>query len=433
MKRPTTDELADFGVAVVLVLTVVGYPLIAPVSLWFDISNRTVSVPFRGLVLSIALAVMVLTPYTSRRVKVNYFWAVWWIFWVWYLFRIVFDAWAAPETLHLPLEEYLLSAAGIALLPAVALASGISPGSLGDLLRWFFLAAFAAAGLNFAQILLDGSFDGLSALFLGRKYTETLNPIWFGHLGVTLVILATCALLSAGGGRVERLLQWFAVVFGGLVLVVSASKGPLLSLFVVFPAIVLLVLRRIGGKAVLVAAGAGGAVVLAIVFFGEILVQNSLFYRLQQAFSGQSTGSIGRRLELYRAGIDIVLDNPILGAGIGPLGEMARYPHNLLLESFMVNGIVGGLLFSLILLFGLYHCARTVISGTFRTAWIPLLYLQYLVGAMVSGSLYDSSIMWGLTAFLMGQEVWLSAKGNRLPVSERVAGSSNPAEGEALQ
>ena len=433
MKRPLTDELTDFGVASVLVLTVVGYPLIAPISLWLDISNRAVSIPFRGLVLSIALAVIVLIPYTSQRAKGNYFWVVWWIFWVWYLFRIVFDAWSAPETLHLPLEEYLLSAVGIALLPAVALGSGISPGRLGDLLRWFFLAALVAAGLNFAQIFLDGSFDRFSVLFFGRKYTETLNPIWFGHLGVTLVILATCTLLSPGGGRMKRLLQWFAVVFGGLVLVISASKGPLLSLFVVFPAIVLLVLRRIGDKAVLVATGAGGAIVLAVVFFSDLLIQNSLFHRLQQAFSGQAAGSIDKRLELYRAGIDIVLDNPILGAGIGSLGEMAGYPHNLLLESFMVNGIVGGLLFSLILLFGLYHCVKTVIFGTVGTAWISMLYLQYLVGARVSGALYNSYIMWGLTAFLMGQKVWLSGKGDRFPVSKNGAGSSNPAEGEAVQ
>lgn len=401
MRGFSAKDFGDIGAAAVLILVVVGYPFMAPFSLWFDISNRAVSVPFRGVVAVLSLALILWRTVITRNWTINYFWSLWWLFWGLYVLRIFFDARFYPEVLRLSPGEYLLYAVGVTLVPATALSFGISPRRLRPLLRWFFYAALAAAVLNIAQVMFDGSQNGLSALFVGRKYTGTMKPIWLGHLGVTLMILGVCALFSPGASVYERLVFATAVVFGGLILMMSASKGPLLSFLVILLFFILRALRGMDRKTVLGMAGGGILMLFLGVLFRDALTQNSLFYRLAQVFSGQSTGSIDKRLEMYIDGAGLFLRNPLLGAGIEPLGF---YPHNILLESFMTNGIVGGAVFSLMIVFSLYHVMKTVLRGGVEL-WIPLLYLQYLVGAMFSGALYNSYMMWGLMAFLMGQKL----------------------------
>ncbi|ASQ89836.1 hypothetical protein CHL67_01895 [Prosthecochloris sp. GSB1] len=416
MRRSRTIDFGDIVGAAVLVLVVVGYPLIAPFSAWFDIPNRTLSVPFRGLVAILSLALILRRAVITRHWTVNYFWFLWWLFWGFYVLRIFFDAWFYPEVLRLPLGEYLLYAVGVTFVPATALSFGISPQHLRPLLRWLFYVAFAAAFLNLSQLVLDSPQKGLSALFAGRKYTDTMNPIWLGHLGVTLMILGVCAFFSLRSTAYERPVFAAAVVFGGLMLIMSASKGPLLSFLVILPLFILLALRGMDRKAVLGVVGTGVLILFIGAYFSDTLMQSTFFHRLDQVFSGQSTGSVDKRLEMYIEGVELFFRNPLLGVGVEPLGF---YPHNILLESFMTNGLPSGLMLFLMLVLSFYHAMKIVFRGG-SEFWMPLLYLQYLVGAMFSGALYNSSMMWGLMAFLMGQKLCSDCNENRMGEEEHV-------------
>ena len=61
---------------------------------------------------------------------------------------------------------------------------------------------------------------------------------------------------------------------------------------------------------------------------------------------------------------------------------------------------IGGLLFLGVVIVGTAAAVRKLVQST-ETAWIAMLFLQYLLGAMVSGSLYSSAQMWVLMAFVV--------------------------------
>lgn len=105
--------------------------------------------------------------------------------------------------------------------------------------------------------------------------------------------------------------------------------------------------------------------------------------------------------------------HPLLGAGIEPLGQ---YPHNLIVESFLAIGIVGGMVFvSLVLISTI---AAWIVLRTDRTHfWIGLLFVQHMIWAMLSGSLYGSAATWCLMAAVV-------ARASQLTVSAGEMGGS---------
>jgi O-antigen ligase len=114
------------------------------------------------------------------------------------------------------------------------------------------------------------------------------------------------------------------------------------------------------------------------------------------------------RMQLYAEGWRLLMDHPFIGAGIEPLGW---YPHNLILESFLLSGVISGIIFAALFFFVALKAVHVLLSGT-SNSWIPLIYLQYAVGAMFSFAIYSSVQFWVLMAAVavMGYE------GNRMLV-----------------
>jgi len=68
-------------------------------------------------------------------------------------------------------------------------------------------------------------------------------------------------------------------------------------------------------------------------------------------------------------------------------------PHNILLESMMALGVAGlGLL--LVSMTASLAAAGDVIRAGPRHAWVGLIYLQYIVNGMLSGSLFTDGAFW---------------------------------------
>jgi O-antigen ligase len=86
------------------------------------------------------------------------------------------------------------------------------------------------------------------------------------------------------------------------------------------------------------------------------------------------------------------LDQPLLGSHALELGSYT-YPHNVLLESLMATGVLG---FALLLgsMGPATLAALRIIRAESQFMWIALIYLQYVVHCMVSGSLYLEASFW---------------------------------------
>lgn len=373
----------------VLLLSIVGYPLVAPLSLGLGFPNRIVSVPFRGIVLALSVACIASAMVRGLRYRAQPHWLCLLGFWILYLGRIALDAVLNPAALRLPASEYAMFAIGLCLLPGIAVST--RPQALSD--AGFSLQVTRAGAIavvaNIATILGSGSALTLLTIASTRFETDTLNPISLSQLGVTILLLtAWVAHRGELRGNRDRLLAMVAASVGVLAIVLGASRGPVLALLVGLVAVAFE-----GGSArnrAFWRALTLGIPVVAIGLIAGLASETDsgslyLFTRLREGLFSDDV-----RSQLIADGTLSILSSPWLGAGVEPLGF---YPHNLILESFLVFGIPSGLMFLFAFSAAALRSLRMLALGH-PGGWYALLFLQFSVMAQLSGALYDSAAFW---------------------------------------
>jgi len=191
--------------------------------------------------------------------------------------------------------------------------------------------------------------------------------------------------------KLNSLLYLFTMAIGIIVMMLASSRGPLISVVIC----ILLLLWK-SGKLNLRFGLICGFLMLGI-WSGTAFTSSygsSFFERLfalSNEFDTESYGGLGRA-GLYKAAFELVVEHPFIGAGIEIPG--VGYPHNLTLEAFLVLGIGGGCLFLYFLVIGTMKSFQLLRKQEPGWGWLGLLFLQYMVGGMFSGTLYGSYLFW---------------------------------------
>jgi hypothetical protein len=224
--------------------------------------------------------------------------------------------------------------------------------------------------------------------------TSVLNPISVGHLGVSVLIVTLCG--TADAGRIPRLLRMLLIGLCVVVIVASVSRGPILAALV---AVMLIALRLRGSgrrrvglvgtllRFALLATGTAG-VVYAIGYLedaGHVNFVSRLTDTLQDTSSQE-------RISMILGAWHQFTENPLAGSAFVELRFMMN-PHNILLESLMALG-VGGLALLLFSMSASLLATAQVLRAASRHAWVALIYLQYVINGMLSGSLFTDSAFW---------------------------------------
>ena len=102
------------------------------------------------------------------------------------------------------------------------------------------------------------------------------------------------------------------------------------------------------------------------------------------------------RFEAWSRAWQSFQENPIFGSGL-EIGPPLQYPHNVIVEALMATGIVGVTIFSIIL-FLAFRAGRRIVLHRPQVGWLTLLMVQYVAGALVSGTVYSNSVMWMMLA-----------------------------------
>ena len=235
-------------------------------------------------------------------------------------------------------------------------------------------------------------FPLLAMLFVPQQPSTLLR--WVALVGSVLAVLV--ALASGSRGPVMALLGIGAV---GLVWRVATSRGP--------------GARTLLGTALLAAIG------VAIVASGSIDLPSVSTQRFATFgdFLGSITGggetggfddeSAGARLLLFGFAIDLFASSPFIGTGTGgypalspaALGhfEANAYPHNAILQVAAEYGLLGvSILVALIFL----ALTRRLPERSWALG-VRLLFVFYLLNAMVSGDVFDDRVTWGLAMLVL--------------------------------
>lgn len=126
-----------------------------------------------------------------------------------------------------------------------------------------------------------------------------------------------------------------------------------------------------------------------------------------------SSVSIGNRLKYVQNALDHWTTNFILGTGIDSVmyynGDLGRHVHNVLIESVVEFGIIGGLpflfFFFLTVVF-FHHVFRIAVqSRDSNVIWIGMVFVTFFVFGLFSGSLSQIRNLWLLSCIVMAIDI----------------------------
>lgn len=392
--------------AAVLTLSLVGFPLVAGLAEAMHIEATGASVAMRGLldVLSVLVVLHVLARHGrfARTTAVGMLF----VFWGGYLLRMYFATTFLPYPLAWPPVMYWVWGVGACLIPAIALCTVPESQAYALAFRWCFALALCA-GAVMAGVGGTDVVDATGQMYASGRFRLTaLNPISLGQHGVSLVILALWAWQGMSHAKNVYASVMFAVgVALGLYLVIaSASRGPLLSLLGALLLWAWATRGRQKGRVMALIICVITAGVVAIIHLTATGVFDTL-ERVKQAINGDGAAVIDR-VQLLRAAIEQFQSSPLIGNSLVDKLDGA-YPHNLVIESFMATGVLGGFLFVGVILVALSY-AWKLVRWRANEAWIGLLFAQYLVEAQTSGGLYSSTLFWAFLAAVLSAyySVW---------------------------
>ncbi len=399
MWRVSAERARRAGYAVLVACAYFGFPIAALVPVLLGMPSRSISIVYRVLVAagSLMYAAWVL-PTRRSALAPPAQWALGFLA-IMLLARLAWDSFVAQLPLDLPWQDLWAQVLVFVLIPALPFLVAPDREALAisrRLCRWAGVVAVFAAVL--------GALYSVRQFSLGKRLaTDVVNPITVGATGVSLFILA----LSYTSTARTRAAQWVRVsgrVVGGVlgisVCAMSASKGPLLSLAAVMLIMFFYRLARLPisrqvweSCAALVILGLLAALAMYLNEHGIL----TIYSRISDFASDQSTAA---RLQAWRGALAQFDSSPLWGSAAVEL-TTRYYPHNAILEVMMATGVGGLLLLLLLQLWGAI-AAHSVLVNAPEFSWVALLFLQYAIGALLSGSVYLTGATWASLLMVLG-------------------------------
>lgn len=317
------------------------------------------------------------------------------LFWVMYSFRLIYDLYY--REIHL-LSPYYSGSSKIAfyafggiLIPMTVIlftnlkikASYFKKG-LKSVLDLAAIATILGVLIvyknNFFNVFLDRYYL-INEEFIG-EYGSMFTPIVISRLGAIIVVNNLISQYKR-----HKYIEITSSILGIILLFLGASRAPL----IICAVCVLIFLWTKSKKQLFFYLVLISTIILLIKPFFKIL-DLSLINRL--------ANSENNRIEHWKSAIDGFINNPIFGNQIFDT-YLFQYPHNIILESFMSLGFFGGILILIIIINSLrtYNFFRR--NNFFE---IYYLYAQFLIFAMISGSIFFSVEFWILTACIANRE-----------------------------
>jgi hypothetical protein len=356
--------------------------------------------PYRAAFLGLSIWVMWRAFEQGRSIaRGRYLWILI-AFWVIFLLRMFADTVLMERDLYFTTAEYWLMTLGITLVPSAGFLVVPNRATLLFAAELCLFLALAATAAN-----LFAGF-GLQGVVTGRFQTETLNPISFGQIGLTLIITSIYLLLHVWpeySDRIDNSLTFVkamrvslilaAPIVGAVVIFMSGSRGPLVAAALCL--IISMVTRRKSGgwskvRSLILLIGIVSALILAlpaVIEEGGIIIDRFI----SSSVIDDSNMSDQDRVGLWGGAWQQFVDNPMLGFGLEePIQRF--YPHNMLLESLMACGILGGVLYTTCFIGGLSHGITALREQI--GAWVAFMLFANSANALYTGNVWGSWAYW---------------------------------------
>lgn len=395
------NNILSFYIAIILF----GQVFLSSLANLLSIENRFVMVVFR---LSIMIFSYAYIFFSIRSKQFSNFLNSWtlstFMFWLLYVFRLFYDVYVMEVTLALPVWELLAWSLGSSLPIAICSYLLASQNSLDFVFIKQVNYGIFFLGFSIICFLID---PGLGQ---GRFYLQHLNAITCANAGCALVLLSFAKLLLTRAGLIRdrsiQLLAWLGIVIGAFIVIYSATRGVIVSSLLIICSSAFLFRSRLRLSS---ASKWKYLALLSAIFSALISMVVASPVLLEKLFTSISSYTILTRLEFWRVSIEQFAASPLVGEGfklheiLGNL-EIEKgiyYPHNYVLESLSIGGVVMTLPLLCTMCLPIISCYK---KPKLNSALFPMLLLasQALIYSMHNGHLGDFPFFWLILGMIAG-------------------------------
>ena len=407
---PTSKEALASLTEWLVVFLCFAYPYPTCLSLALETNSTPINIAFRSLYLAMSLYLIFMS-FLKKDTKIPSMALPLIFFWIIYVARILYDKEIRNiYTDHTKTEIYSFALGNI----FFPMFSTLLYGKYINLERIKSNALWVLFGANLliitfyfkqiSDILTPAILLERAAIYSDAAKGYVINPISFSLYGGYLLIISLHYFLINQGSKKRRYVLIAAALLGLINLLLGASRGPLA--ITVASSFYLLLLHFKAAtwtfnyvRRLLVTI----SILLGTYVFAILpLVSNfnfAIFGRVEQFVDERSAGKEEERDNLIRDAYEQFLDSPIFGDQMVSK-TWGTYPHNIPMEVLMALGIVGGFLFSLILLsFAIKFLNSSSYGEDFSFALV--LFMVAAGMTLTSGCLYQSVDYWNLAALVL--------------------------------
>lgn len=278
----------------------------------------------------------------------------------------------------------------------------------------FYLLSLSGIGLIISLVMFYLYYIGNSDLYMTYfKLLEYGNPLGIpDYLAIGSPIGLSALILLLQKNRIANVLGFLSV----LCLILLSGRGPLLA--------VIISLGMIFFKQFEISRKTIKNIFLAVVvlFFGSgYLMKWSGMERLNNRLEKVEKGdkSLEERYELLFFSKDLFLQNPVLGIGLGSFGiayngiDQRYYPHNILVEILVEQGLIGFFLFMLFFVgFIIFIFKKLYYSRDPIFYILSSLILYEMLNALKSSSIIEHRLLFALFGLCIVSSKFILPKRN---------------------
>ncbi len=322
-------------------------------------------------------------------------------FWLFYIIRLSLDVILFKVPTAIPPWELYAWSLGSSLIPALAVYK-VSSRTKGEIDPLCVILS-GVIGLGISLFLFSINFNPFSTRFS----LEDLNSIPAGHAGASLFLISFCYLLSSQYARLNSWRKFLApigILIGIIITLSSSTRSAFIALLL---GLILASLIPETTRSVRFRFSILTLTTIILTASYSIFGGSGLIEKLQTLGQGESELN---RLTFISASLEYWHENPILGIGFRMheiLGNLfvdldPYYPHNFIIESLLIGGIVLCLSLLIFIILTTWNAIK-LIRLSKSNLWLACIWLQACVYIMVSGHLGNVPLFWFASAAICGR------------------------------
>ncbi|GHU67774.1 hypothetical protein FACS189413_03180 [Bacteroidia bacterium] len=384
------QKIHTFAPTLNLFLIIIGYTIVTtlflPLSGGGDLNiTRLVTVPYRVFTFFISLWTLWMNFSVNRKINIGI--KILLCFWVVYILKLLllllFNS--SVAAVYDNKNEYLIRTVGSVFIPLLSVLYSYEKINWIKLFRYLYVYGLLILGiaLFFNQNIMQDEGLGLGVLRLSVNIA--FGSISYGQLAAWVGIFSLYLLLYTPLIRRKKIYIFLCLLFAFYSLTIAGSRGPFVS-FCFVAALMIYAKQKQGFIGLIV------TILIGIVFF---LFQD-IFYSLLENISPVISSRLGEansddRIGLYREAWRQFINNPIIGKDFVLLSN-GYYPHNIVLESFIALGFLGGIIMIILLLKATSN-AIILLQNRHEQGFIAVLLMCNIGFFMFSSALWQASTL----------------------------------------